>query len=806
VSATSAQAKVDVHDQFIPQHARGIITEQVYTGLRQTVSLQAAEGEENQQAIEHLRQAIQSATSDGKPSAYLTVLDVPNQEASLQVVAVNGKLNIYSPTRELLVEPEDIQEQERSYAEAILHALESIARYRILLELANQENDSRLAGQVKVRLRRYNKQNSKGLQTEDLPEQAIGSDGITLYFDPHNKDHNEYVVEVINNSSLTIYPHVFFIGADYSVVRLYPDAGQEYKLTPQKTLTAGLDNVGGKPLEIYLPDGWDSSRDYLKVIITTVPSDLSALEQGGLNAPPPSRDAKRAAQSPLDALLDTILYEPGKRHGRPAKQSVQEDWTTVAAPITVVREYQTKALDVPSDRISLGDGITLVKPEGFQGQGTVTTWGQATRGVEGDSSLEPPPGLARHSDWFEPLKRSGTRSIGSPNLVIAFDVDEASRQSITPTNPLRLELTAIPGEEVTDLLPVAFDGEDYLLAGYSADGGKVVELVNLPKAVVPTDSQGQPTARGIRRTIRLFVYKKMGRHTKLTGLHQAELLDEKVAYSDVERKQFQPGHTVALFVHGFTSDTGWMIEETAQFLRQKVLPYNHLLTWDYETFGTNVRENGEQLALALKQQCGFSADDGITVHVYAHSMGSLVARCMIELFGGDQFIDRLVMAGSPNNGSTLANVSRGMVYLMTVLINQFSIIPPIGASKWLFEQISQQGVGLADLEVNSALLQELNKLKEPSNIPYLVLAGKNVLDENQKNRLNRIAQKVLGQSLDHLFGEENDIAVGMSSLRAVRGGAYPRLRVETLPCDHFHYFQIPQGRETIRQWMTTGTQ
>jgi pimeloyl-ACP methyl ester carboxylesterase len=382
-----------------------------------------------------------------------------------------------------------------------------------------------------------------------------------------------------------------------------------------------------------------------------------------------------------------------------------------------------------------------------------------------------------------------------------LDVDEASRQSITPKNPLRLELPALANEQIADLLPIAFDGEDYLPVGYAAKGKNAVDVVTLPLAVVSTDAQGLPSKRDIGRTIQLFVYKKMGRYTPMIGLRRAELVDGKVEYHDIQRNQFQPGDTVALFVHGFTADTQQMVETFAPFLRDEVLPYKHLLTWDYETFGTSVEENGAQLALALQQQCGFGPDDQITLHVYAHSMGSLVSRCMIELSGGHEFVDKLVMAGSPNNGSTLATLGRGIVYLFTVLINRASVIPPLGAFNWLLEQLSQEGVGSIDLTVNSPILDKLNALKEPSNVPYLVLAGENRLSDAEHNRLNRLAQKVLDETLDNLFGEQNDIAVGLSSMRGVRGGAYPKLTVEVLDCDHFHYFQILQGREAVKRWV-----
>ncbi|GET35792.1 hypothetical protein [Microseira wollei] len=156
-------------------------------------------------------------------------------------------------------------------------------------------------------------------------------------------------------------------------------------------------------------------------------------------------------------------------------------------------------------------------------------------------------------------------------------------------------------------------------------------------------------------------------------------------------------------------------------------------------------------------------------------MGCLVSRCTIELSGGHEFVDKLVMAGPPNNGSTLATLGRGIVYLLTVLIHRASVIPPLGAFNLLLEQLSQEGVGSIDLTVNSPILDKLNALKEPSNVPYLVLAGENRLSEAEHNRLNRLAQKVLDETLDNLFGEQNDIAVGLSSMRSVRGGAYPNL-------------------------------
>ena len=276
------------------------------------------------------------------------------------------------------------------------------------------------------------------------------------------------------NSELAIYPHVFTLSPDYSIQRLYPHIGQQEAIRPGSTFSIPT------PLQFYLPAGWDASHDYLKTFVTTASTDLQLLEQPGLTVPPPARKETRggAAKSHLSQLLDAVAYGAGTRFAAPAAITPEEDWAMAELPITTVRAFGAITLDAPAGNISLGDGLTLTKPAGFQGQVTVTTCGQATRGADGDPTLKPPPGLERFPDLFQPVGRTGTRSIGSTGLVVAFDIDEASRLSITPDNPLRLSVPVAPGEEVTDLLAVANDGEDYLLVGY-ADGPDMLKIVNL---------------------------------------------------------------------------------------------------------------------------------------------------------------------------------------------------------------------------------------------------------------------------------------------------------------------------------------
>jgi pimeloyl-ACP methyl ester carboxylesterase len=799
VAASTAKAQIQNGDTEIPLHARGVITKHVYVGLRQTLALSAEEGDVNQDAIKRLRQAIQKAAPGDKPSPYLEILEDDSQGFDLRVVAEDEKLSIYNANGELLVFPEDIKDDEHDAEIAILHTLESIARFRSLKNLDNEEPGSELAGRIEVRLSRYIP-DPDGPRLEDLPAEATGAGSeVVLPYDPEVKENNEYVVHVTNKSAERVYPHIFTMSADYSVHRLYPNMGQGDALIPHHTLSSGFGPAKGRRLEIYLPDEprWDSSRDFLKVIVTSEPCDLESLEQGGLNVPPPKRSPQRGDRAPLSSieqLLETTIDRVGTRHSRPAKTSVGEDWTTITKTLTVVRDSRTTSLEAPAGRVPIGDDLVLVKPEGFEGQVTLTTWGQATRGVDGDPSLRPPPALQDLPELFQPLSRVGTRSVGPTGLVLAFEVDEDSRKSITPENPLFVELPAVPDEDVTDLLAVVFDGEDYLLVGYAGENANTLELVDLPEVAAPT--------RGMGRTIRLFIYKKMGRFVPEFDLRRRVEVNGNFEYGEVKPEQFQAGDKVAVMVHGFKSDTRWMLDDPSEFLLDEVVPYDHILTWDYDTYGTHAEQTGKDFAQALKQRCGFGPQDDITVHVYAHSMGCLISRCMIELHKGHEMVDRLVMAGPPNLGSPIINMTRGAAYLVMAGLNQVSKVPAVGLVTWPMKELYKQGEGWADLVVDSDIIKKLNALEKPDNVPYLVLAGKN-LPQEQVDRLNRLAHKVLDTSLDAIFGEDNDTAIGLSSLRGVRAETYPRLTIKELPCNHSGYFDHPESREAVKEWVKT---
>ncbi len=261
---------------------------------------------------------------------------------------------------------------------------------------------------------------------------------------------------------------------------------------------------------------------------------------------------------------------------------------------------------------------------------------------------------------------------------------------------------------------------------------------------------------------------------------------------------FAAGQTVALIVHGFSDDTRGLAAALVDRLRRNVRAYDHILTFDYETFGTSAATTGDELARALREGCGLRKDDDIAVHVFAHSMGCLVTRCLVERSGGHELVDAAVLAGPPNRGTPAANASRGVAYLAAALLGQLAVVTPVGLLALPVAWLAAEGHGWADLMVDSDLTRAINDLTVPDNVKYLVLAGHNEVGSAAADRWQRLAKKTLGDEL--LFDEPNDGVIGESSMKGLRGGSYPALAVETLTCDHFTYYSSGT-MGVIKEWL-----
>ena len=302
--------------------------------------------------------------------------------------------------------------------------------------------------------------------------------------------------------------------------------------------------------------------------------------------------------------------------------------------------------------------------------------------------------------------------------------------------------------------------------------------------------------RDFKRATRLFFYKVFtGNLPTDTGIRQAELVDGRAVFRPVAASDVAPAQRVALMLHGFTGDTRWMVERVWSWVRGHAA-YDLCLTFDFETFGTGIRRNSQALAAALAE-LGFGKDNPVQLDIYSHSVGCLVARSLVELDGGDAYVDRVFMGGPPNAGTPLAGGRSLLPWVADILVNLAGSVPPALVAHWLVQRANEAGHGLSDMEPESRFLQELNAgWRPPAPVPYYIQIGDNSRAYAMWNPLARQAMKAIGAGLETLFGADNDLLVGVDSARSLEGH-WPRLEVQVLGVHHFQYFYSAEGQAAL---------
>ena len=209
----------------------------------------------------------------------------------------------------------------------------------------------------------------------------------------------------------------------------------------------------------------------------------------------------------------------------------------------------------------------------------------------------------------------------------------------------------------------------------------------------------------------------------------------------------------------------------------------------------------------LLKAASFGPDDGLHLDIFAHSMGTMVARSMVEMWGGDEFVDRCFLAGPPNNGSRLAELKRLIPILVTLGVNQLVPMPPSIIAGWAIKKVSNDCQAGDDLRPSSDFVKQINGSARPAKVPYYIMAGRNQLaDEVAATAWARFSQtmaRTADLALDALFSDQNDMLISVHSMTTVRNGNYPvdLLHRQVLPCNHFGYFSSKEGREKLLQWL-----
>jgi pimeloyl-ACP methyl ester carboxylesterase len=179
-------------------------------------------------------------------------------------------------------------------------------------------------------------------------------------------------------------------------------------------------------------------------------------------------------------------------------------------------------------------------------------------------------------------------------------------------------------------------------------------------------------------------------------------------------------HRVIVLVHGL-DDPGWMWRDLAPAL----LDDGHVvLRFEYPN-DQAIADSGDLLAseFAALHVAGVRQMD-----IVAHSMGGLVARDVLtrsayyhgDGTGDDRFpaVDRLIMIGTPNHGSSMARL-RGISEVRELVSRWIS-----GQGRLLDALADGAGEAGQDLLPGSDFLRRLNARPHPTGTTYTIVAGR----------------------------------------------------------------------------------
>jgi hypothetical protein len=609
---------------------------------------------------------------------------------------------------------------------------------------------------------------------------------------------------IYNRTTSPVYLAVLNLDADYGIRRIYPAHAINQKVEAGGSVV--IDQItprlsGPQP---------GRAVEILKVIATRMPVSFDVLQLPKLHEGDPHAGVRADVSMPLGQLFNAVRRQGARDLVVEAEESAS--WTTAQLEVTILAAPTGQSLPADTTRVALEEegGWTLEKPAGWRARVFLSDLDQSTRSLDG-GALRLPPGLnnpAAH-EYFRPVRAHEATWL-HPTAPVVMGITAAADQfaMISPEQPLRVELTVADEPGLAGIAPIGFDGTHFFVAGkpldidhhptYTGGGRRMACTIDCLPPLIET-GEGEGT-RDLQRAVRLFFYKLFtGALPSDTGLRQADVIDGRVIYRPVSASDISQVKRVALMLHGFTGDTRWMVEEWWGLVR-KLGNYDLCLTYDYETFATPIKRNAEMLANAL-HGIGIGPGSPVQIDLYGHSMGTQIARALVELGDGEQFVDRVFMAGPPNAGTPLAKGRVLLPWLANILVNLAGSVPPALIAHWLLEQVSESGRGLADLAPDSSFYEELNAgWRPPARVPYYVLTGDNSAAFTHWHTLAQKLATTVDSGLDLLFSSDNDLLVGVNSARWLEG-RWPRLNLQVVSGHHFQY-SSPESQRVLARWLS----
>lgn len=526
------------------------------------------------------------------------------------------------------------------------------------------------------------------------------------------------------------------------------------------------------------PDEGDEATHYLQLLVSTERVDDFLLTQVPLAigmVHQPQRGDMQAKGLEFGAPRKTLAH--------------RNEWFTKTIRVRLVRQADR----VGAAAIALADGrVEIAAHPAFRAGVSLGTLPVGSRDAGTGTDFDFYRALARQG--IQPLPLTVTRGEAAGVLDLT-DIEHAEALAGTPLE-LTLDLGLAPDE---GLLPLAFDGEDLLLAGTPERdaAGRVHLYIDRIPDHIPSER------RSLGKALRLYFFKTYLRR----DVDQLCWVDYG-ADGRCERRpegvaaRVMDADNILLVVHGIIGDTANMLACLPRVRGADGLGlherFDLVLSFDYENLGGSIQDKARTLKRELNEG-GLHADDGKRLTLLVHSMGGLVTRWLIEREQGGAIIDHLVMCGTPQLGSPLGYVdqARDVVSVLTTwTVNANPALAPFGtALLFLLRRSENISPTLEEMAPNTQFISTLNDSGDPRR-RYTLLAGDvSDYDAGDDPLLGRIVAKLgKGPVFDLMYqGAGHDLAVSTASGLGVPDPRDPAPGRRQIACHHMNYFESEAG-------------
>ncbi|MEO5647520.1 MAG: hypothetical protein ABIQ56_04100, partial [Chitinophagaceae bacterium] len=650
----------------------------------------------------------------------------------------------------------------------IVDALSQIARWKNLERMANKQST------IPAESFRF------ALQLLNVAGEWIDADGDDLTFDI-TKDRPEipFRIKLANNSDTPYYFALYRLASTFMIEKHSKDNDASLIKKGEEPWLETNVNPGEDPVSFVLDnDDLNEETEIYKLVYSTDPFDDYFVSE--------TRELKRE-----------IVDLPKTRGVRGIRKLSRSDWGTRMITIRLVRELQRV-----NETQGFSNNIISIKPHpSFKAAVSITPIDSAAKSYNPAKILED---IFDIDDFSIINLGEKSKSDAVPQQTVV-ELSDIGNEQVLENEPLEININYKLGDDEQVMAVTYSDGLVIPIGLLEKSGDSDLHVMKLQQAPAQMDPRREAGKNPVRALWFCFLKVVLKREDEVFKLRYIEYKNGKPYYPDegVDDK-IKNSTKILLIIHGIIGNTKSIAANMETFLKEG--RYDCILSFDYENLNTSISGIAFELKKRLEKN-GISQNK--TIDIVAHSMGGLVTRYMIERLGGDVFVKRLFLVGTPNNGSafgklvTMRNWATGVLTLACNYGKQFLGVFGFfldGVNKVLIATVPITNT-LEQMGTGSDFLKDLNEDRGPVQTKYFILAG----NTSQYLLNDDAAGKGLMEKIKLAIGKlaywdvDNDIAVSVSSIKKIPGERAEK--VVEMGCHHLNYFDYNPSIKTLREMM-----